>query len=255
MAQRLDNEKKFHDQLFAGNQGRGVGKFYSVTKVLDQYIENLLLSDCAGKKILEYGCGKGSYAFLLARNNAEVTGIDISRVAIDRARQQAVAQNVSDHTRFLVMDAERLEFQENSFDVVCGSGILHHLNLERALSEIGRVITPTGKAIFVEPMGENPFITLYRAMTPKKRTTDEHPLKFQDFCIMSHIFSEVEMKFFNACTLMLVPLRRVSFFDRLLIRISKFDDFLFSVFPITRRFAWSVVLQLSHKTLKKGKND
>jgi SAM-dependent methyltransferase len=73
--------------------------------------------------------------------------------------------------RFLVMDAESLGFDEGSFDVVVGSGILHHLALRQS-----RVLRPDGCAVFVDPLGHNIFIRLYRKLTPSMRTADEHPL-------------------------------------------------------------------------------
>jgi ubiquinone/menaquinone biosynthesis C-methylase UbiE len=212
---------------------------------MDAYIEELLLHECASKKVLEYGCGKGSSAFMLAGSNAKVTGIDISEVAIEQARQRAQMEGLSEHASFMVMDAENLEFPDNSFDVVCGSGILHHLNIERSLSEIYRVLTPEGKAIFAEPMGHNPFITLYRNMTPDKRTADEHPLLMKDITDAKRVFPVVEEKYFNACTLTLVPFRRTTFFENLLQYTYSIDNFLFSTFPVTRRLAWSVVLIMS----------
>lgn len=246
----LDNEKKYHDKLFGEGKGRGIGKYYSVNKIMDAYIEQLLLQECASRRVLEYGCGKGSSTFLLASRNAEVTGIDISEVAIEQARQRAQAEGLSERARFMVMDAENLDFPADSFDVVCGSGILHHLNIERSLEEIFRVLTPGGKAIFAEPMGHNPFITLYRNMTPDKRTVDEHPLLMKDMCVAKRIFPVVEEKYFNAFTLPLVPFRRAPFFESLLRCTYNLDNFLFSVLPVTRRLAWSVVLIMSKSASK-----
>lgn len=245
MEEIKDREKQFHDKLFGESKGRGIGKYYSVNKIMDQYFDQLLVEECAGKMVLEYGCGKGSSAFMLAKKSAKVTGIDISSVAIEKARQRALAEGVSELTRFMVMDAENLEFPDNSFDVVCGSGILHHLNIERSLAEIFRVLTPGGKAKFSEPMGHNPFITLYRKMTPDKRTADEHPLLMRDMSVAKRIFPVVEEKYFNALTLPLVPFRRAPFFESLLRCTHNFDNFLFSVLPVTRRLAWSVVLIMS----------
>jgi len=52
------------------------------------------------------------------------------------------------------MNAEELKFADDYFDIVCGGAILHHLDLNKALSEIARVLKPDGKAIFVEPLGQ-----------------------------------------------------------------------------------------------------
>jgi ubiquinone/menaquinone biosynthesis C-methylase UbiE len=45
-------------------------------------------------------------------------------------------------------DAHKLDFPENTFDVIYGAGILHHLDYARALLEILRVLRPGGAMIF-----------------------------------------------------------------------------------------------------------
>ncbi|MGQ9464975.1 MAG: class I SAM-dependent methyltransferase, partial [bacterium] len=54
---------------------------------------------------------------------------------------------------FNIMDAENLAYKSKAFDLVYGIGILHHLNLNKVIPEIRRVLKPGGKAIFREPMG------------------------------------------------------------------------------------------------------
>ena len=49
------------------------------------------------------------------------------------------------------MAVEQLGFKKEVFDVVTGSGILHHLNIELALPEIHRILKPHGYFIFFEP--------------------------------------------------------------------------------------------------------
>ena len=72
--------------------------------------------------------------------------------------------------RFQVMNAEVLEFPDASFDLVFGVAILHHLDLDTACAEFLRVLRPSGTAVFLEPLGHNPFINLVRWATPAART-------------------------------------------------------------------------------------
>ena len=51
------------------------------------------------------------------------------------------------------MDAEHTNFPDNSFDVVTGSAILHHLNIENCYQELHRILKKDGHAVFKEPMG------------------------------------------------------------------------------------------------------
>ena len=57
---------------------------------------------------------------------------------------------------YLAMNPEHLDFGDGAFDVVCGTGILHRLDLGRALAEVARVLRPSGSAVFVEPLGCSP---------------------------------------------------------------------------------------------------
>ena len=76
---------------------------------------------------------------------------------------------------FRVDNCEKTGFQDNEFDLIYGTGVLHHLELEKCLNEIRRILKKDGEIIFIEPMGTNPFINLYRLLTPKSRSEDEHP--------------------------------------------------------------------------------
>ena len=76
---------------------------------------------------------------------------------------------------FRVMDAHKLEFEENKFDLVIGNGILHHLDKLEAINSIYRVLKPGGRLVFKEPLADNPFLKIFRYFTPKARTVDEEP--------------------------------------------------------------------------------
>ena len=57
------------------------------------------------------------------------TAIDISDVAVQETAEVARANGIAGS--YLLMNAEETAFADNSFDLICGTGILHHLNLER----------------------------------------------------------------------------------------------------------------------------
>ena len=146
METRKLKEKEFHNVTFRDLTREKADKFYSIWGRTIEVYQDHLAARCKGKKVLEYGCGTGSQSFFLAQMGAEVTGIDISDVAIQKARAEAHARGLVS-VKFEVMDAESLMFQDSSFDIVCGSGILHHLNLTRAYSEIARTLLPQGEGI------------------------------------------------------------------------------------------------------------
>lgn len=140
------------------------------------------LNNVQGARLLDIGCGHGGLSLsLLGKGAAYVAGIDISQTYVDDAIRSAGAANyASSSFEFLVMDAHNLEFADDHFDMVVGNGILHHLDLPTCLNEINRVLKPGGFALFIEPLAGNPFLKLFRLLTPKARTVDEKPLDSSD---------------------------------------------------------------------------
>ncbi len=240
---RIANEKQFFDRTFETGGRKPVQKFYQVVRSSRTYYENYLLSHSQDKDVMEYGCGKGTYVFLLAKNDARVTGIDISEVAINMAKAQAQEQGIEE-IKFLEQDAEAMNFVDNSFDLIFGTSILHHLNLERALREISRVLKPYGRAVFIEPLGHNPLINLYRKLTPRFRTADEHPLTMKDLKFIKTFFNQHHYRFFHLFSIIAVPFRNTSIFSFLLKLMDSLDNLLFKFIPCLRPIAWQVVIIL-----------
>jgi ubiquinone/menaquinone biosynthesis C-methylase UbiE len=197
------------------------------------------------RDVLEYGCGRGSAAFDLAASGAQVIGIDISDVAIDLATRRGAELGLGDRLRFRVMDAEQLEFEDASFDLVCGIAILHHLQIDRAYAEIARVLRPGGHGVFLEALGHNPLINLYRRRTPDLRTVDEHPLRVGDLELARRYFSDASFSYFNLMSLAALPLRRQGAFPAVAHALERVDQALFSHVAYLRRHAWMAVLRLT----------
>jgi SAM-dependent methyltransferase len=222
-----------------------VDKYYAIADESRRIYRAYLEDNARGSTALEYGCGPESYAFVLARNGAQVTGIDISEVAIQEARKLAEREPAGKATEFHVMDAEQLKFGDSRFDLICGTGILHHLKLEQAYAELARTMKPDGSAIFVEPLGHNPLIRLYRAFTPGLRTKDEHPLMIEDVRLARRYFGKVKLTYLHLFCLLAVPFRKLPGFRRLLTVLETCDRMLFRAAPFLGRYAWMVVMVLS----------
>src|ERR687885_963383 len=100
------------------------------------------LGDVAGLDVLDYGCGHGMAAVVLARRGARVTALDLSPGYLAEARRRARANGVT--VDFVQGDAERLPFADGGFDRVWGNAVLHHLDLRLAGAELSRVLAPGG---------------------------------------------------------------------------------------------------------------
>jgi len=239
---RLDREKEFHNETFSTGKRKRVKKYYKTTDRSKQFYKDKIHEDIVGKAVLEYGCGPGSQAFSLAKAGARVTAIDISDVAIEQTKEEAKRQGVE--IECFVMDAEELTFEDASFERVCGSGILHHLDLERCYKELRRVLKPGGNGIFFEPMGYNPVINFYRNMTPDLRTDDEHPLLNEDFDLAQSYFDEFKPHYFHLTSIgaSFIPVPALQ--SALAKPLNSLDSVLFKSLPFLKKYAWITVVEL-----------
>lgn len=175
----------------------------------------------------------------MAEKGAEVTAIDISTIAIEEASNLAIKSGLS-NVEFLQMNAEQLDF-DGKFNLICGSGILHHLHLTNALCEIKRVLQPGGHAVFIEPLGHNPFINLYRRFTPNIRSEDEHPLLLKDLEAIKNIFPTLEVRYYYLASILAAFFAGTVIFKPMLWMLETIDEWLFKL-PWVRNWAWQVLL-------------
>ena len=140
-----------------------------------------------GKNVLELG--SISWKSWVDDNNIEPNKlhcINISQKEIDHGKKNARFSKIKPY--FHLMDAHSLEFEDESFDFVYGCAILHHLDYNRALDEIYRVLKPGGRILFAEPLGINPVGKLVRVVTPFARTDDEKPLMLKELAELEKRF-------------------------------------------------------------------
>lgn len=153
--QRIQHEKEHGSLLSQGgaediwNWGSPAGKARAQRRA--EFFAQKMYS---GATCLELGCGTGYFTRLVAESNATITAVDISEDLLAEAREKTTAQNVV----YEIADAHNLKYEDASFDLVYGSSILHHLEIDKALSESLRVLKPGGKFVFAEPNMVNPQI-------------------------------------------------------------------------------------------------
>lgn len=92
-------------------------------------------------KVLDVGASTGIIDNILAKSFGVVTGIDIDQVALDYAKTKYKRTNL----KFQLGDAMKLNFKDNSFDVVICAHVYEHVpNSQKMFSEIHRVLKPRG---------------------------------------------------------------------------------------------------------------
>jgi SAM-dependent methyltransferase len=112
---------------------------------------------CAGRDVLDAGCGVGYGTAYLAEAARSVVGVDLSEEAIGYARRRYAAENVE----FVVGDVLEIPGADDRFDVVCAFETIEHLaDPERFVGEVRRVLRSDG-ALCVS--------------TPCATVTDERP--------------------------------------------------------------------------------
>ncbi len=176
--------------------------------------DRLLEHDLNGKRALAPGCGFGEDAIRLSRLGARVDAFDISPdiVAIAERRCREFGY---DNVTLGVMPCERLDFPDDSFDLVLFIDILHHVDIPATMAEIKRVLKPGGRIIgnelythsFVQKRIRESWLVdkvIYGAM--KKFiygddkpyiTADEHKIDETEFAHVEAACSSFEAEWFN----------------------------------------------------------
>ena len=234
-------ERDFHDNLHKGEGERFENRFYKALGNMFVDFDQEIQNDCKDKNILDYGCGIGlnteKYLKYLPK---KITGIDISEISLQKARKR-VKLYENQKVEFKQDNCENLSLENESFELVYGTGVLHHLKLDLAIKEIARVLKKDGKIIFVEPLGTNPIINLYRWMTPKARSQDEHPFNENDFAFMRNHFKDLKIKYYGFLTLIFYPFYGNQSSSKFFNWLSNFDQYLFKS-RFLRKFAWSALI-------------
>jgi phosphatidylethanolamine/phosphatidyl-N-methylethanolamine N-methyltransferase len=109
----------------------------------------IVATNSIGGRVLEVGVGTGISLPQYAANT-RVFGTDISEAMLAKARQRVTEQRLNNVEGLAVMDAEKLEFPDNSFDVVMAQYVVTAVpNPEKALDEFARVLRPGGELIIL----------------------------------------------------------------------------------------------------------
>ena len=177
--------------------------------------------------------------------NSEVYACDISPKSIEKA------SNLYPKINFSVQDIEKLTFENNFFDVVVFSGVLHHFdNLDPPLNEAKRVLKPDGLIFSFDPNLYNPFFWLYRRKkswfySNEGVTDNEEPLtkKRVKNVMESFQFKQIEIYAISNMSYKYIENKKLS----LLLPIYNFADYLLDIIPFIKKAIGSFLITKARK--------
>jgi phosphatidylethanolamine/phosphatidyl-N-methylethanolamine N-methyltransferase len=130
-----------------------------------------------GRDVLEVGVGTG---LALPHYDAEkrVTGIDLSKDMLRKARERVRADGLTNVQALHEMDAEATSFDDASFDIAVGMFVASVVpNPRRLLAELRRLVRPGGDILLINHFAaaKGPRWWLERALAPASRALGWHP--------------------------------------------------------------------------------
>ena len=114
----------------------------------------MCLGEVKGKQVLDLGCGDGTYAFVLSKLGATVSGQDLGEEAINLANQRTYGKGNCLKGKFICADAIDLGFDSEKFDAVFSADFFEHISLQtkrKVISEVYRVLKPGGVLVIKTP--------------------------------------------------------------------------------------------------------
>jgi ubiquinone/menaquinone biosynthesis C-methylase UbiE len=140
--------KEYYDQsdYFEGRTGhltdmQSPFQRYRVQKVLDIY------PPMSGQRVVDFGCGWGTFGFELSGRVAEVVGIDFSEKSIELCNRR-LESDPRENLTFLCADAGDTGLEADTYDVVIAADLFEHLYPEdsmRVVHEAYRILKPGGR--------------------------------------------------------------------------------------------------------------
>ncbi|MBI4101669.1 MAG: class I SAM-dependent methyltransferase, partial [Candidatus Nealsonbacteria bacterium] len=231
------NKRASFEGDFEGFRPQKLSSFRHLYKLLEEYSK--------GKAVLDYGCGNGVHSLAPLRFGAQkVVGIDLSENQLVLAKKRAEAEGMSDRVEFIAMDCEKLEFPDNSFDLILDGGTFSSLDLNKALAELRRVLKPNGLMVGIETFGHNPLTNFKRKLNKLtgRRTgwAEAHIFQEKDLVGAKNYFNEIRVKYFHVVSWLAFPFLNLPGSGLILKGLEALDGLIFSL-PLFKKYAFKVV--------------
>lgn len=248
---RKKSEAEFHDADRVGHRDEleratRNRRFYAAARPVSDLMERWIGHQSPGALVLNFACGNGSSTLLAAKAGAALAvGIDISQVSVANAVENAQRAGLGQRTLFLQRDCEATGLPDSCFDAILCTGMLHHLELSRAFPELHRILRPGGRIFCGEALAYNPFIQLYRELTPDLRTDWEkrHILGMREVRF-ARLWFGVENLQFHLMTAPLATLLPQGVMRDTGLRVGHAIDAVLTRVPLLKLLSWQFTFEL-----------
>lgn len=221
LTQRQHREKEYYEKYFEQNKITGTIDFSPIDGVIhgterrpwNSYWRTYELPIISYREVtskiktevnlLDFGCGPGDNSLRFSRAGFKVTGFDISENNIESCK--TLFKENKTEGNFIVSVAEELPFADESFEVVAGIDILHHVDIVKSIKEVRRVLKTGALAVFREPievpildnLRNTALVTMFipnRVSFEKHITEDERKLNKADLELIKSIFPDITIE-------------------------------------------------------------
>lgn len=175
-------------------------KFMRVNYFAD--IPIFYLGSVNGKTILEAGCGTSETLARLAKKAKKVTGIDISKNALEHSKRNFEKSKILKEKYSLVLgDIQKMPFKDETFDITFNTGVVEHFDDDRInnmpVEEMARVTKKGGKIVILVPSVYSPFYWYYSftRLPGLKKLYPWDPHRFYSYKMLRNQLRELNLKF------------------------------------------------------------
>ena len=149
---------------------------YIGTTIAGDHVQHIFKNIKPGCRILDIGCGFGSFVFMARRAGLDAVGVELAEFEVDFARQRLAKERPQDDPEQIYVqgNAVTLPFPVDSFDVITLWNVLEHVpNYRALLAEAVRVLRPGGHIFGIAPnylaiRSEPHYLLLWPSLLPRK---------------------------------------------------------------------------------------
>lgn len=217
-------------------------KYAEYLDVIDQYYPSAS-NRLKGMRVLDCGCGFGAISVVLVQRGAQVEAFDISPHMVEITERLARENQVHESVRVQQCAMENMDYPAESFDLVVGTTVLHHVDIPAVAVRLNQVLKPGGRAIFWEPIVRSrlreTLRKLYRRLFPffVPGTSEEHPMLPEEIDILVQQVGKLSMRpcYFSPLTVIASKVLPKKLYRRSKPKLEKVDSTIDRVFPFLRK--------------------